>query len=1075
MLQYVTGTAGTGKSTYILNRIHSLTGEGKHCVLMVPEQFSKTGEARLFSFLEGTRLEFAELYSFSQLVRRARETCRDLAGLPLDAAGKTVIAHRAISRVKGELEIYKRQADNFGFSAGLVSVFENLSRSGLDRTTLRNIVSADPDGHRRLAEISRIYTVYSSGISSRFIDTETQLNVLAANLPADIFDGAYVFFDGFEGFTAGQIRVIESILLRARQVTVALTCDSLDDRTGGTGNFSYVQSTARQLSAMARRNSVRVAPSVRMEVCHRFRSPDLARVDEYLRELESEKVLMDHVRITKYDTAYREVVSTAAGIAKHVREGMRYGDIAVICPQLDKYENQITETFTMAGIPYFLDMNRIISSSGPVMLFKSIFSIMAGGLSADDLLSLLRTQLTDVDEDDINLLDNYLFTWQDLDFDMTQEFTLSPRGIEKKLSDPDRDCLDRINRVRVRILDAFDGTVSGKETEKAPLLIERAYRTAERLGCTVRLEEMMAGMSEEERLLLSGQWEAVVECLDSLHEILLPDALTAAAVGELFTLMTNNRSVGFAPQTRDCVTVTDPRRMKLDSVEAVFVIGADSENFPAAVSEDSMISVADREFLKASSYPLKNDFEFLFSFENLYFYKTLTAPRRYLYISVADRNIDTRQDFSNRILTMKEKLDIPEAALGLEDFRLNREFFTDWLSQIAGNSNRDELARLLSSAGIEVPVIKEKEFGILDTDYLEDVLGERIRISPSRAQDFYKCRFMYFMKSIMKIEPVEKAAFDFRTAGTYLHYIAQKLLENHAGGFAGMSLEDIEKEVKVLMREFIEITYPPEIMDNPRFTSQYENMTRNAVNFMQYVWREQQDSSFTPIAFEEKIMEGGRVPPLDITSELGRTVRIIGVADRVDVYRGTDGDYLRIVDYKTGTQKFDLEDVYNGLSSQMLLYMSALLSAGFGASDRPLSPRAVMYQPSDMRGTFDKDNDDRYTGVGMAVDDEEIARAFDSSGKGEYGVIKLKKGKPEKVSGSEVVPPEVFDTVLGYVRKSIGLMADGIYSGQYDPVPLDLGGENTACRYCPYGAMCHHSDRIRKREKASFGKEDGRL
>ncbi len=53
-------------------------------------------------------------------------------------------------------------------------------------------------------------------------------------------------------------------------------------------------------------------------------------------------------------------------------------------------------------------------------------------------------------------------------------------------------------------------------------------------------------------------------------------------------------------------------------------------------------------------------------------------------------------------------------------------------------------------------------------------------------------------------------------------------------------------------------------------------------------------------------------------------MRIVGTVDRVDTMELGGKTYIRVVDYKTGTKKFDLREVYYGLDCQMLLYLFTL-------------------------------------------------------------------------------------------------------------------------------------------------------
>ena len=52
-------------------------------------------------------------------------------------------------------------------------------------------------------------------------------------------------------------------------------------------------------------------------------------------------------------------------------------------------------------------------------------------------------------------------------------------------------------------------------------------------------------------------------------------------------------------------------------------------------------------------------------------------------------------------------------------------------------------------------------------------------------------------------------------------------------------------------------------------------------------------------------------------------------------------------------------------------------------------------------------------------------------------------------------------------------MAQAVYDGQFDNLPMDLGGEKTSCEWCGYRPICQEFDRIKPRCKADFRvKED---
>ncbi len=1068
MLNFVIGTAGTGKSRFVTEKIVELAGKGEKCLLLVPEQFSKTGETLLYSALDETGAKLVDLFSFTSLMRDVNTNFITLASTPLSEAGKAVLARRAVNNVKNHLNLYSRQAENFGFSFNLADTFGDLKRSGINRRLFYDLAQKAPERSVKLKELALIYGEYSSLLGRDFADSEDLYLKLGEILPSAYTENTNVFIDGFESFSHGQLKIIEKLLTDSKSVTVALTCDSLYDTTGGTGNFSFVQSTAQQLIKIAKNNQITISAPTVMRENHRFAGNDLKNIDLFLQGGDREYENDGSAFVTEFETQRQEVAFTAAKIHRLIKEGYTYNDITVVCPQLEKYENRLQDSFTLARIPYFIDTGRIISSCGPVVLFKSIFRIISEGMTGENIMPLLKTGLTEFDDDVISQLENYLYVWQDYKFDLSLPFEFSPGGLKAAPEDEEKETLMQINGIREKLWEIF-AQFKDKKSADSTRLLTGCYEIAIKLGAAEKLISMIENLStEEDKQLAVRQWDTAIECLDSLYRIVGGDEISAGDMETLFSLMVEGVTIGFAPRTQDCVIITDPKRMKLDRVKAVFILGAAQDIFPGVVAESGLITTFDRRYLKENNYPLKNNFENLFSFENLYYYKALTSAGEKLFISVCKKNIDLRQMLSRQVDLLRESLNLPRATLELEDYGVTKEFFADYVSGLANNLNRQSYIDILHRLGVNTLFTKEKQFEITDLDLLEKVLGNSLTLSPTGVQNYFQCAFMYFLQRVLKVKPLEKAEFSARVAGNYLHFIAQQVMEKYGEDYYKADWGAVLTGIDKAMNRFIEENYPPQIANDTKFTAQYENMKANAVQLLEYIRTEQTDGMFRPIAFEEKIGMGGRVPPLTVTRE-GKRINVVGVADRIDIFRGEDSDYLRIIDYKTGNQKFNLDEIYNGLSSQLLLYMNALLESGFAKGDKPLKAGAVVYQPSDAAFKFDKDDEKLYTAVGMALSNPEISAAFDKTMTGRYGVIRG-EDNIKSYPGSEVVGEKKFGIILDYVKDEIKQMAKGVWSGDYSALPLGNDSGRRPCDWCPYKAVCRGERGSREMVKNQFDK-----
>lgn len=1069
MLQLIIGTAGTGKSTFIKEKIQNNARNGRKSILIVPEQFSKTGEAEIFSALEKSQFGLVNVFSFTSLLRDVHTESGRALPVMLTDAGKAVIAKRSLQNVYKQLSNYGNQKNNTGFAFELSRIFEDFKRNGIDSVKLHQAAEKAPEINGKLKDISRIYSEYCANITAGGADMEQLYLELAASLPVSYTDSTDYFVDGFESFTYGQYAVLTKIMEKADNVYIALTATDVFDRWNSTHPLSYTARTASQLISYAKKAEVRVAKPVVLDTSHRFKNATLREIDRHLLAQSKDNATETENKdafITTFANQFAEVSFAAAEISALTKQGYRYADIAVVCPQLAKYEHQIQESFTLAGIPYFIDQSRIILSSAPVILFKNILEIMDRGVNANTVLPLLKTQLTCFDDETVNRLENYLFVWQDQKLDWEKGFVLPYSGIAAEESDKDKEILMGINTLAKGLYRVFSSAYSFGEEQTVETILSAMYGIVGDLKAEEILTQIISETADKEKAdLFVRQWECAVDCVQQLYRICGKMVMRPKEVQELFMLMVQGTKIGFAPQTQDCVMVSTPQRMKIDAVKAVFVLGAAQDVFPAIVSSSSVLSGADIQYLKDNQMELSADFSQRFAFESLYFYKTLTTAEEKLFVSCASRNIDSQEILSAEITGIREALSLKTAKLEPEDYCITPQFFTQYIGETMGKDGAELLAKL----DMEVPHTSERKFEIQNKEYIKQLLGEHMIISPTASENYYKCPFSYFIRNLLRIYPLEKAQVSQREAGDYLHSVAQQVMEHYGENYGSTDWQEIAALTDEVVDKYLQDNYPQKMRETARFASLSSDMHANALHLLQYIHSEQHGGGFRPVAFEKKISFDSDLKPVTITLDGGEKVSIVGVCDRIDVMHENGKDYIRIVDYKTGTKKFSLDDVYNGLSSQLLLYMNSVLQSDIYGSN-PV-PAAVIYQPSDASFKFDS-KEELYTPVGMAVGNEVISKGFDNEAQGRFGVIQG-KDKIKSLSGSEVVDEKLFSAVLDYTKDKIKNMAKDVYSGNFANQPMDLGGENTSCQWCGYRAICHEAGSTKPRRKAEFRiKED---
>ena len=91
MLIPILGRAGSGKTTWILDKVEQTAKQGGRVLLIVPEQFSFEMEKAVYARCEGKLAMQVEVYSFTRLCHHIFQQCGGMAGEVLTDPARQIL------------------------------------------------------------------------------------------------------------------------------------------------------------------------------------------------------------------------------------------------------------------------------------------------------------------------------------------------------------------------------------------------------------------------------------------------------------------------------------------------------------------------------------------------------------------------------------------------------------------------------------------------------------------------------------------------------------------------------------------------------------------------------------------------------------------------------------------------------------------------------------------------------------------------------------------------------------------------------------------------------------------------
>lgn len=1105
-LQLLMGAAGSGKSTALFRELidGSLQDPDRAWFVLVPEQFTLETQADIVRLHPRRGTMDLDIVSFERLAFRVFEEMGIPLPVLLDDMGKLLVLRKVASKHAADLGIFRKNLKKAGFLEELKSVLSEFCqyRIGPDRLEeLGGQFEKRPLLQEKLKSLGRLYRNFNEELDENTVPKEELLHVFCQYIPAsEQIRGSVIGLDGFTGFTPVQYEVLRLLLRHGARVTVTLTAEELSGgrKTEEEELFYLSRKTGEELKRIASEEGVEVLPDryLAQNPPVRFReSPALAALEKnfgrfpihaFAGETSPESPAAKAVRIREAADPAAEAEQIAREIRRLVREeGLRYREIAVVAGSLEEYRHALEEAFARNQIPGFLDSGRRLIQNPLSAFVLGLLETVERGMDYESVFRCLKSGFLTADEGAVDRVENYVLS----------------RGIrgraawERSWDDEKNPHLEEEKSEIAGGLTDFYGRMKPKElTVSDRLSILSAF--LEELRVEETMEVWRKRFEEAADYASVKEYEQAPELLAGLfgkiEGIMGGEALSLKEFREILTTGLEETKVGVLPAGMDQVLVGDMTRSRLKDIHVLFFAGMNDGIVPAKDGSGGVLSELEREQLKEAGAALKPTVRENSFIQKFYLYLAFTKPDRQLILSYSRMNGQGKSRLPSGYLRQVEKI-FPEVV---------REVFPDGEDELAGIATRETARQALANGfrrllDEESPgsgrklydwfLTREEEKPFLAFlkeagfyRYEEDAIGaaaaralygENLSGSVTKLEQYAACAYAWFLQSGLALTERRLHGFEARDMGSLLHLALEeyirKMLEE---GFGWDFPEELQKEkISECVEEALRRDGREVFEEGARSRYLVRRLTRIAERTVWALSEQGKKGDFLPESVETTF-SAADTGAMNLRLDENEILRLRGKIDRIDVCEDGEICYVKVIDYKSGTKKFDLAAVYYGLQLQLVLYLDAALEVEKRKHpDKQIVPAGIFYyhiedplveaEPGEGEEIVRERMLEQLRMSGLSHRSPEIIRRMERDGEGRSRIlpVTLKDGVPD--GRSSVADTEQFARLRSRVRSEIRRMGRAMLAGETPVLPYKKGDE-TGCDYCLFRNVCGFDTKI---------------
>ena len=397
----------------------------------------------------------------------------------------------------------------------------------------------------KLNDLKTVYENFEKKIMENYIDEDDVLSLLYEKLDiTNDFKDTYIYIEEFSGFTIQEYKIIEKLLMVAKQVTVTIVADDLEENTNpATDIFHPNKQTAKRLIKLAKEKNIKIEKEINLNKTYRFKTEELQHLEKNMYNIKYEKYQNDieNIQLFLANNLYSEIEYVGSKIIELVRDnGYKYKDISIITKNLDTYSSLIKAIFNQYEIPVFIDEKRDLSQNILVKYVLSILDIFSKNWSYESVFNYIKSGLIKIDIEDIFMLENYALRWGIKGKKWNENWKFGETQDDKKL--------ERINELRKQIiepLNMFKNKVS--ETKTAREISKAIYDFLIDNNINEILIEKIEKLNNIGKVDIANEyqtsWQVLLEVLDEIVLVFNDEKMTFDKYGKILKIGLSNKGL----------------------------------------------------------------------------------------------------------------------------------------------------------------------------------------------------------------------------------------------------------------------------------------------------------------------------------------------------------------------------------------------------------------------------------------------------------------------------------------------------------------------------------------------------